>query len=131
MSREIVLDGNVAVITTKLQWFHFSQNNSGGYFKEDEDQAEDVFVQAATAQEAIDYIWPKLYHGYCECCGERWSNYMEDSDGTDRPEVYGVDIYHTEKGSYRNECRLHFYDGHVEAYKYGSKPIDRLPPVGA
>lgn len=128
MSREVVLhDDGTATVTMKLKWFHFSQNNSGGHFEVDENQAEDVFVQAATAKEAIDYIWDKLYHGYCECCGPRWSSYIDDSDGTDHPEVYGESIYNTEKGWYRNECRLHFYDGHVESYNYGEPVIERLP----
>lgn len=56
----------------KLKWFLFQQNNSGGYFVRDENQAEYVFVQAHSAEEAKSRIEDKLDYNYCECCGARW-----------------------------------------------------------
>ncbi len=41
-------------MTQTLKWWHFSQNNSGGYFIINESGAEDVYIQAPTAELARD-----------------------------------------------------------------------------
>ena len=74
----------------KLTWFHYSQNNSGGFF----DGPENVLVQAHSAEEA-DSIAERhgIYFGGvssgrdCECCGNRWS--MAYGDGGEELSVYG------------------------------------------
>lgn len=132
-------DGTVS-ITIKLKWFWFDQNNSGGHYTNDENQSELVFVQAANAKEAVAYIWDKLDHGYCECCGERWSNWLDDGDGSDFPAIYGTehiyDYYYNPFETYAGHtskrwrigqvATLHFYDGHIEKYTIGDKPIERI-----
>lgn len=62
-------------------WYHFSQNNSGGYFhiRLNEGITEDVVVQADTLTEAVERAESVgLYFdgsGDCECCGNRWESY--------------------------------------------------------
>lgn len=59
-----------------LKWYHFRQNNSGGYFINDENVGEDVFIQASSVEEVkqkAEEIFNE-YREYCDCCGERWSD---------------------------------------------------------
>lgn len=109
---------------TALKWFHYDQNNSGGYFIIDDEVAEDVFIQAPSAAEAEERA-NALFDGcseYCECCGPRWSTgYVSDKDGTDVPMRYGTPITEETASAYRNQARLHYYDGRIEAVKYKTK----------
>ena len=113
---------------SKLRWWHFDQNNSGGYFITNEDVAEDVFIQASSAEEATKRAEALFenYSEYCACCGERWSTYAHEDDGTDSPELYGDSIYSAKAQMFHSECRLHFIDGSVEAYVYGTDPQKTL-----
>ena len=116
-SSVVVLDGNTAVV--KLKWFCFRQNNSGGHFVVDDVQAHDVYVQAATADEAWNRIKDQLDYSYCHCCGERWSNWLDDDDGCDVPTKYDEVMWNRKPDNWFNdEARLHFYDGRVTAYFY-------------
>ena len=57
-----------------LKWYHFRQNNSGGYFINNDNVGEDVFIQASSVSEVkqkAEEIFDE-YREYCECCGERW-----------------------------------------------------------
>lgn len=80
-------------MTNKVEgakWYMFDQNNSGGYYIEDDRVASIVFVQAMNAREAND-IFSELAEDaqeYCDCCGERWSHVDED-DGFEEPTRYG------------------------------------------
>ena len=58
--------------TIELKWFHFRQNNSGGYFKA---PAVEVFIEAvdeAGAQARANFIGMSNA-GSCSCCGDRWN----------------------------------------------------------
>ena len=74
----------------KLNWFHYRQNNSGGFF----DGPPHVLIQAHNADEA-DAIAERngLYFGGvssgrdCECCGNRWSSAY--GDGEETANIYG------------------------------------------
>ena len=103
-----------------MKWFGFDQNNSGGYFIENDVVCETVFIQARSAHEALNMaeILFEPYSDYCDCCGSRWSYYVEDSDGTDVPMIYGVSIYEATEGMFREKCILHYADGRVERVKY-------------
>lgn len=109
-----------------LKWFHFAQNNSGGYFIVNDVVAEDVFIQAASAEEAsqraVKLFEP--YSEYCECCGERWSYYMND-DGYDVPTMYDTPITDVRASTYHKQARLHHYDGVIETFFY-HQPADLL-----
>ncbi len=84
------------------------QNNSGGYYIENEDVGVYLIVEANTPEEAeekVDTI-TEPYLEYCECCGERWWVYFDDKDGKDKPEIYGRDAY--ENG---NSVVIYYLDG--------------------
>lgn len=101
--------------TEKLKWFEFSQNNSGGYFVTDDKTSEWVFIQAADADEAIRRAEKFLDNSdSCECCGDRWSFWVRDEDGTDTPMIYGKPA--AEHGSFWTEDfgRLHYANGRIE-----------------
>ena len=108
------------LVTPAPKWFHFSQNNSGGYFIVNEQVAEDVYVQAENAQQAAARaaVIFEPYSEFCECCGERWSFYVHDDDGYDEPTNYATPIMQVVAGRYRTQARLHHINGTVETYFY-------------
>ncbi|MFD9561487.1 hypothetical protein [Streptomyces sp. NPDC059994] len=81
-----------------MAFFTFTQNNSGGEFTYDEQTgiSHFVIVEAGTAKEAIDRAERigLYFDGYsdCRCCGERWSDYLDDRDAVEAPEIYGQPI---------------------------------------
>ena len=110
-----------------LKWFHFDQNNSGGYFLVNEDVAEDVYIQAENAEHAQDraraIFFP--YREFCECCGERWTiDYIRDEDGYDVPTKYDVDIDEIVAEHFSKQARLHHLDGNIETVFYKLIPRD-------
>lgn len=109
---------------TGLRWWTFNQNNSGGYFITNEDVAEYVCIEAESAKEAMSRAEALFenYSEYCECCGTRWSTYQQEDEGTESPEVWGESIYSVSPSYFRSECRLHHWDGSVEAYVFGTDP---------
>lgn len=104
-----------------LKWFYYSQNNSGGYFINNDMVAEDIFVQAPNAAEAnviAEQITAQSALEWCGCCGERWWIDASEKDGYDIPHVYAESIL-TYKGQYyHKEARLHFYDRRIGTWYY-------------
>jgi hypothetical protein len=51
-------------------WWHFDQNNSGGYFA----GPKNVFLIAETQEAAEELLKsvPDYTDSFCSCCGERW-----------------------------------------------------------
>lgn len=112
------------MVAQPLLWFHFNQNNSGGYFINDEMVCEEVFIQARNAAEAVtkaDALFDSR-SDHCACCGARWSTWVDDKDGTPTPTVYGDPIESVEAGYFRKEARLHHFDGRVETFKFKATP---------
>jgi hypothetical protein len=108
------------LIEVDLKWFNFSQNNSGGYFITNDVVACEVLIQARNAAEAIERA-ERIFEGhseYCDCCGERWSFWVDDKDGTDAPEIAGTAIHEVRSGMFRNEARLHHFDGRIESVSF-------------
>ena len=71
-------------------YFTFVQNNVGGVF---DDPAEVLVVWAPTA-DAANYMAMRLgvdFDAYYDDEGYAWLE-VTDADGTDRPQVYGVDV---------------------------------------
>lgn len=101
---------------SNLKWFHYSQNNSGGYFIDNDDVSHDIFVQAESA-ELANIKAEKItadYSEFCDCCGERWYIYADDGDGTETPEIYGEKLFSVKPSPYRNRAILYFANGHRE-----------------
>ena len=103
-----------------LKWISFNQNNSGGYYIQNEDVSALVCIQG----KSLDQIKRKaesLFSGndsYCECCGERWSTWVDEGDMMDEPYYYDkplkelFDAYGDE--SY---ATLHLHNGEVRYVK--------------
>ncbi len=110
---------DLSVLPKTLKWFHLDQNNSGGYFIQNDVVSEDVFVQAYNAEQAtaIARNIVKDYSEYCECCGERWWECFDDSEGTEVPSRYGKSIYEEYKPfDSKGYATLHYLNGVVDYY---------------
>lgn len=106
------------------KFFTFDQNNSGGYFVENDEHgiAEYVIIESDTAENAfykLESIGQNVngFDAYCPCCGERWSNYLDESDGKNQPEIYGESVESTSKGMFRKRCFVHYIDGTFKEFK--------------
>ncbi len=107
-------------VNVDLKWWVFDQNNSGGYFIQNEDVDHYVAIQALDAKHAMQRA-EDIFEDYsesCECCGSRWYSWVDDSDGTDIPEVYGTPYTATKKSYYRENMILHYIDGTKEKYVF-------------
>lgn len=100
----------------QLKWFRFDQNNSGGYFIQNDTICEEVFIQAENADKAIEkaQILFDQHSEYCECCGERWSYCVDDQDGTSEPMIYEVPVSQAKATWCRKQAKLHYFDDRVE-----------------
>lgn len=75
-----------------MRWWHYSQNNSGGYFS---GPAHHIVVEANApaeadkrAEEAGAYFDGCDTGNDCWCCGDRWRRTYDDS-GDPEPMIYG------------------------------------------
>lgn len=72
-----------------MRWYHYSQNNSGGSFVQNDSVGEDVFIEAKSAKHANFEAEQKgLYFdgdGDCPCCGNRWHEAWRDADVIEFP----------------------------------------------
>lgn len=111
----------------KTKFYTQIQNNSGGYFVNNEKAGVGriIVIEAKDAAqhwrvlEGISYSCPGFFD-FCDCCGERWSDWMCDEDGTETPEVYGQPLqeYLNETGKRylgdSNVAFVHYLDGRIE-----------------
>lgn len=80
----------------KTKFVTYHQNNSGGYFCQNEDvdmyviiEGYDLWQIQSKAREIFE-----SYREYCECCGERWDdNCKYEDDMTDEPMIYNKSVY--------------------------------------
>lgn len=74
----------------------FVQNNSGGYYMQNEDVDTYVIIEGSSLEEILnkaDSVF-KHYREYCPCCGERWDDYRKDESYLDEsPMIYGESVY--------------------------------------
>lgn len=80
----------------KTKFITYRQNNSGGFFYQNEDVDVYVIIEGEDLwqiqSKASEVFWS--YRGYCECCGERWDDEWKDEDDmTDEPLIYGKSVY--------------------------------------
>lgn len=78
----------------------FRQNNSGGYYIENDDVAAYVIVEGNNVKEILDKANKifKDYREYCPCCGERWQNRKTEYDLTNEPMIYSCSAYKYKAG---------------------------------
>ena len=110
----------------KTKFYHYDQNNSGGYFVRDKENGitTDVIIEASDNEESwailreigarVDGFWD-----YCSCCGERWYDYP--GQGKDEPSIYGEPINIQTKGLFREECYVHYKDGTIKHHVFQDK----------
>lgn len=98
-------------------FYAFPQNNTYGYFEEDDNVAHVVFIEATSVEQALELANYKGLYFYgtetgidCSCCGDRW---YEPSEGTKVPMLYGEKIQDVTL-FYKNSYRIHYLDGRVE-----------------
>lgn len=109
----------------KTKFYTFNQNNSGGYFVKDDKfgVCETVIVEAISPTDAWDRL-EKIgdnvsgFMDFCSCCGERWSNWMDESDGKDVPEIYGTPVDVATKGLFRDKAFVHYMDGTIVEFTH-------------
>ena len=110
--------------TVNTKFYTFNQNNSGGYFVTDDTNGvcETVIIEALSPNDAWyklqkigEKVGSKMFD-YCPCCGERWSDYMDESDGKEHPEIYGVNVEKAEVGLFRNKAFVHYFDGSIKEF---------------
>lgn len=114
----------------KLLWWTYSQNNSGGYFIQNDDVDEYVIIQAANekaAQEIFKRVTEESSYEWCHCCGERWYPDPQD-EGTEVPVVFGKSVYEPSKDNswFRDAAILYFDDGHKERVRLKEGVVERL-----
>lgn len=79
-------------------FYHYSQNNSGGYFNyyPDKGISHYVIIEASSAKSADARAeGVGLYFdgsGDCQCCGNRWSKQWNDDQGKEVPSIYGTPV---------------------------------------
>ncbi|WP_339273797.1 hypothetical protein MKY59_21630 [Paenibacillus sp. FSL W8-0426] len=103
-------------------FYTFSQNNSGGSFKRDDHVCEYVIVEADSAKDAntkaeeVGIYFNGCDDGTdCSCCGDRWYEQWNDSDGTELPSIYGTPVTELTAGFFRKQAYVYYKDGRKEA----------------
>lgn len=104
----------------KLKFYTVHQNNSGGYYRINEDVDMFVCVQAPNVEIAKDIFKRilKPYREFCPCCGERWNDdYLCEENGSEVPTIYG-EPYKKFKDSFwaNGKIIIYYLDGNKEIY---------------
>lgn len=107
----------------KTKFWEFNQNNSKGYFVEDDENGvcEHVIIEAQTPDEAwsrLEKIGDKVdgFWDCCSCCGERWSKWFDKDDGKEVPMHCDIPLEEVEKNMFR--AFVHYYDGSIKEFKF-------------
>lgn len=112
--------------TSKLKFYTFTQNNSGGSFVLDKEKGltQYVIIQADGTEEAnsraenagiyFDGVDNRLD---CHCCGDRWHR-AEYDGGKNSPLIYGESPQEFVKQKnffqQKDTVAIHYYDGRIE-----------------
>lgn len=95
----------------------FVQNNSGGYFIQNEEVDAYVIIEGNTLEEILykaNNIF-RNYREYCDCCGERWDDDWKDENNLDEePMIYGKPIHEFRSSFFRDKAIIHRLDGSKE-----------------
>ena len=89
----------------------FAQNNSGGYFIQNEDVDVFVIIEGDSLRDILDRANDifRDYSEYCRCCGKRWDDYYISKDDLDEePKIYGKSVYEF-TDSYYEGCKAIIY----------------------
>ena len=102
-----------------------SQNNSGGYFINDEDKGicEYIIIEADNNTEFINRLNRIAnsingFYDYCNCCGERWFIDEDSIEFESEPLIDDESVYKVKKYSFREKCFIHFKNGNIEKVNF-------------
>ena len=123
------------IIETKF--YLFDQNNSGGRYLDNEEDgiAKNICIEAINVDDAISRMREITYNysDYCTCCGERWSSWIDEEDGTDEPTKQNIplkeyiekEVEAVKNGGldFNDNAAIHYLDGKIEWL--GNKPNPR------
>lgn len=112
-----------------MKFFHFHQNNSGGFFDNYAGSGIGcgVIIEAGSAADANTraeaiglYFDGCASRTDCSCCGDRWSAQRDDEDGTDSPQYYGykvrpITLEDAPDPKNRKTLYIHYADGTFKA----------------
>lgn len=102
------------------RFWHYSQNNSGGYFL----GPTDVIVEATSSDDADERASASglvdFGAEYCECCGSRWSFAFMD-DGDPEPMIHSTPIEKVSKDYFRERATVVYMDGSTREYVFKGK----------
>lgn len=115
----------------ETKFYEFLQNNSGGYFDEDENVCHRVVIEAIDENNARTIFEPMIENqtDSCSCCGDRWS--PEYADEINMSDVSKQGFASIEEycqflangyGWTTPDIRIHYLDGtKKEIFKIKSK----------
>lgn len=105
-------------------FYCFNQNNSFGKFDDNDDVCGFVIIEAQDAEaanlkaELIGIYFDGCDKGWdCNCCGDRWYRASE-SDGTERPEIYGTPVEEAEIRFFRTRAYVYYADGSKKEFVF-------------
>jgi len=105
-----------------MPFFHFSQNNSGGFFIENDRVQSHVIVEAANADEAnarakeVGIYFNGCYIAEdCDCCGDRWYSVCS-TEAEAVPSIYGTPVEEFEYRGYNRGAWVYYSDGRKVGY---------------
>jgi hypothetical protein len=96
-----------------MKLLELSQNNSGGYFYDNDDVSTYIIIVANNYKEAMDKF-DTLDSGiedWCSCCGERWN--IDWQCDEDMEEFDDIESYINENlyiGVFSKKCIVHYKD---------------------
>ena len=101
-----------------MKFYEISQNNSGGFFVEDDKLCHRLYIEAETSEEATEIAeglgcyWDGCSDGTdCSCCGDRW---YPPQDEVELPAIWDKET---------KLKTIEEYAQHV-ANEYGDDPVD-------
>lgn len=93
-------------------FYRLDQNNSGGYFLENDEVRQFIFVESDSYDDAKQKlrVITEEHSEYCECCGERW--YMGFLEESETPIISGKNVLdESSKGKF--SYIIYFKDGTI------------------
>lgn len=108
------------------KFYTFTQNNSGGYYNINDDVAHFLIIEANDAEQAIERMHDITagHSEWCECCGERWFGWINESDGHSMPTVYGENVLENKpNGVFSTSTIIHYLNGEKQKlwYEWGEE----------
>ena len=103
----------------ETKYYLYSQNNSGGYYEEDEKCGigQTIAVEAVNDEDArikINNI-VEDFSSYCNCCGERWDTYSSDQTAEN---LDGCIEFANRRKFYKEEVMyVHNMNGTIDKYE--------------